>query len=70
MAGDAMNGLLDRCIACGMPATKPGSGICIRCEIMALIALGYERMRERVRGNIKVSGRVIVPGKQPKYEQR
>jgi hypothetical protein len=44
-----MNGLLDRCIVCGLPATKPGNGICIRHEIEALIALSYERMVERLR---------------------
>jgi hypothetical protein len=44
--------LFDRCMICGLPTRKPGEPLCIRHEIEALIALGYERMIERLRGNI------------------
>jgi hypothetical protein len=44
-----------------MPATKPGSGICVRCEIQALIDLSFERMRAALSGAIPVIGKRL-PG--------
>jgi hypothetical protein len=43
--------ILDRCINCGLPARKPGAGICVRCEIEALISLSYERMKEYMKSD-------------------
>ena len=56
-----MNGMLDNCIACGRPAATPGGGICLRCEIMALIDLSFDRLRAGIRGEIPVLGRRIEP---------
>lgn len=44
--------MFDTCMLCGRRTRKPGEALCITHEIEALISLSYERMRERIRGNI------------------
>lgn len=36
---------------------KPGGGICIRCEIMVLIDLSFDRMKAALCGEIPVTGK-------------
>ena len=49
--------ILDNCIACGRQSKTPGAGICLQCEITALIDLSFERMRAALRGQIPTIGK-------------
>lgn len=42
--------IFDRCMLCGRPTRKPGEPLCIFHDFQALIELGAERMRGRLRG--------------------
>jgi hypothetical protein len=59
-----MNGIFDRCISCGRPARAPGGGICLQCEIMALIDLSFDRMRSALQGAIPVTAKRL-PASRP-----
>ena len=37
----------NRCILCGLKVWREGEALCIRHDIQFLIALGYERMKQR-----------------------
>jgi hypothetical protein len=54
--------LFDTCVKCGRPSSQPGAGICLQCEIMALIDLSFDRIRAALRGEIPVIGRRILSG--------
>lgn len=63
--------ILDNCLNCNKPARKAGGGICLQCEIYALIDLSFERMHAALRGDIPVIGRKLPASrKQAETNQR
>lgn len=62
--------LFDTCMLCGRPTRKPGEPLCIAHEIEALISLSYERMIERLRGNIPGRGKRLHPAGLGKFNDR
>jgi hypothetical protein len=61
-----MKAMLDRCIVCGNEARKPGAGMCLHCEIQALIDLSFDPMRVAIRGQIPVIGKRLQPASHPR----
>lgn len=53
--------MFDTCMICGRRTRKPGEALCITHDFEALIALSYERMIERLRGNIPARRAGIAP---------
>jgi len=53
-------GIFGSCEICGQPVRKPGDTLCVRHDFQALIALGYHRMIERVKGNLPSQARRVI----------
>lgn len=55
-----MTAAFEHCMICGRRTRKPGELLCITHDFEALIALSYERMRERLRGNIPARRKALT----------